>query len=105
MRLIDADAIKERIEKLALHNSYKAGWVEGVLEAIPTEDVVSIIERIINDLGVSCAYDMPGFWIKNQTDYKVIQTKYHKGYMQALDDVMKEIRDRFAEGDTEDAAD
>ena len=53
------------------------------------------VERIIQDLGVGCAYDMPSFWTNHGKDYKVIPTKYHQGYMQALEDVEKEIRKRF----------
>ena len=49
----------------------------------------------MQDLGVGNAYDMPSFWFNNKKDYKVIPTKYHKGYMQALEDVEKEIRKRF----------
>lgn len=52
------------------------------------------VERIIFDLGLGCAYDMPSFWAKGN-QYKVIQTRYHKGYMQALSDVEKEIRNKF----------
>lgn len=56
------------------------------------------VDRIFNDLGLENAYDMPGFWCrdkKGNEDYKVIPTQYHKGYMQALGDVEKEIRKRF----------
>lgn len=52
------------------------------------------VNRILQDLGIGCAYDMPSFWTKGNK-YKVIPTKYHKGYMQALSDVEKEIRDKF----------
>lgn len=52
------------------------------------------VNRVMQDLGIGCAYDMPSFWTK-ENDYKVIETKYHRGYMQALDDVEKEIRERF----------
>lgn len=52
-------------------------------------------ERVMQDLGLGCAYDMPSFWCNNGKDYKVIPTKYHNGYMQALADVEKEIRLRF----------
>lgn len=52
------------------------------------------VERIIGDLGLSNAYDMPSFWTK-RGEYKVINTKYHQGYMQALEDVEKEVRLRF----------
>jgi hypothetical protein len=38
---------------------------------------------------------MPSFWYNNQKDYKVIPTKYHQGYMKALEDVEKEVRKRF----------
>lgn len=53
------------------------------------------VERVIFDLGLSNAYDMPSFWYNNRKDYKVIETKYNKGYMQALNDVEKEVRMRF----------
>ena len=53
------------------------------------------VTSIMQDLGLGCAYDMPSFWTNNRKDYKVIPTKYHKGYMQALRDVEKEIRMRF----------
>ena len=52
-------------------------------------------ERIMQDLGLSCAYDMPSFWSSDRKRYTVIPTKYHKGYMKALEDVEKEIRLRF----------
>lgn len=41
---------------------------------------------------IGCAYDMPSFGYNNQKDYKVIPTKYHQGYMKALEDVEKERR-------------
>ena len=53
------------------------------------------VERVMQDLGIGCAYDMPSFWYNNGKDYAVIETKYHKGYMQALKDVEEEIRLRF----------
>lgn len=53
------------------------------------------VERIMQDLGIGCAYDMPSFWKNGRKDYVVIPTKYHKGYMQALTDVEKEVRLRF----------
>ena len=66
-----------------------------------SEEKVEIFERfntvtrVMQDLGVGCAYDMPGFWCNNGKDYKVILTKYHQGYMLALEDVEKEVRKRF----------
>ena len=57
-------------------------------------DRFNTVTRIMRDLGLSCAYDMPSFWCNNGS-YKVIQTKYHQGYMQALADVEKEVRMRF----------
>lgn len=51
------------------------------------------IDRVLSDLGIHNAYDMPSFWCGR--DYKVIPTKWHKGYMQALEDVEKEVRKRF----------
>ena len=52
-------------------------------------------ERIMQELGLSNAYDMPRFWCNKGKDYKVIPTKYHQGYMQALEDVENEFRKRF----------
>lgn len=59
------------------------------------------VTRIIQDLGLSNAYNMPSFWCRNG-EYKVIPTKYHKGYMQALDDVEKEIRMQFGFSERDD---
>lgn len=58
-------------------------------------EIFNTVNRIMMDVGLSCAYDMPSFWCNHGKDYKVIQTKYHKGYMQALDDVEREVRKRF----------
>ena len=55
----------------------------------------NVAERVMQDLGLRCAYDMPSFWYNKGKDYAVIETKYHKGYMQALKDVEKEVRLRF----------
>lgn len=60
------------------------------------------VERVLRDVGISCAYDMPRFWSNNREKYHVIATKYHKGYMQALDDIEKEIRRRFGFAERED---
>ena len=53
------------------------------------------VTRILQDLGVGCAYDMPSFWCNDGKDYKVIPTKYHQGYMKALEDVEKYVREWF----------
>lgn len=53
------------------------------------------VNRVMSDLGLANAYDMPSFWSNNGSSYTVIPTKYHKGYMQALEDVEREIRMRF----------
>lgn len=55
----------------------------------------NIVTRVMQDLGLSNAYDMPSFWCNKGKDYKVIPTKYHQGYMQALADVEREVRTRF----------
>ena len=41
-------------------------------------------------------------WMNDRKDYKIIQTKYHKGYMQALANVEKEIRLRFGFAERDD---
>ena len=53
------------------------------------------VDRVLADLGLQNAYDMPSFWYNNGKNYKVIDTKWHKGYMKALADVEKEIRSQF----------
>lgn len=53
---------------------------------------VEKFDRIIRELGVNCAYDMPSFWCNQGKDYKVIPTQYHKGYMQALADVEERMK-------------
>ena len=50
------------------------------------------ISRAYYELGLSCAYDMPSFWYNEKKDYKVIPTKYHKGYQQALEDSEQRIK-------------
>lgn len=53
------------------------------------------VDRVMSGLGLANAYDMPSFWSDKGRKYTVIPTKYHKGYMQALEDVEREIRLRF----------
>ena len=53
------------------------------------------VTRVMQDLGIANAYDMPSFWRNNRKDYKVIPTKYHQGYMKALEDIENEVRKRF----------
>lgn len=69
--------------------------MDGMKELISRQDAINAMEKInlvFNDLGLSCAYDMPSFWCHDGKDYKVIQTKYHKGYQQALSDAEKRIK-------------
>jgi len=79
---------------------YNKGFDEGVEEGIkatvePCEDAVSReeVDRILRDLGLHCAYDMPSFWANNGKDYKVIPTKWHKGYQQAVADLDKRLKE------------
>ncbi|MGX8702871.1 MAG: hypothetical protein ACSW8H_00295 [bacterium] len=64
-------------------------------------DRFNAVERVISDIGLHCAYDMPSFWCNKGKDYAVIETKYHKGYMQALKDVEREVRKRFGFAESE----
>ncbi len=67
----------------------------GALDCVERQDAINAMEkinRVFNDLGLSCAYDMPSFWCHGGKDYKVIPTKYHKGYQQALSDAEKRIK-------------
>ena len=63
------------------------------------------VTRILQDLGVGCAYDMPSFWCNGRKDYKVIPTKYHQGYMKALEDVEKDVREWFGFSERENVID
>ena len=62
----------------------------------------NVVDRVLADLGLHNAYDMPSFWCNNGKDYKVIDTKWHKGYMKALADVEKEIRSQFGFAERDD---
>lgn len=55
------------------------------------------VDRDLHDLGLSSAYDMPSFWCNNGKDYKVIPTKYHKGYQQAVADFEEIINKHMKE--------
>lgn len=56
-------------------------------------DADALLEKLCM-LGVSNAYDRPSFWYgKDKKDYKVIPTKYHNGYDNALADVEKAIQE------------
>lgn len=57
-------------------------------------EAFNAITRLIWDLGLANAYDMPSFWTRSK-DYIVIPTQYHKGYIQALNDVESAIRKQF----------
>lgn len=64
-------------------------------DLINREDAIKAAEKVayvFRDLGLSCAYDMPSFWYNNGKDYKVIPTRYHKGYQQALEDAERRIK-------------
>lgn len=93
-KMISAEAMKKEIyEEKDFENVY--AQIEPLLEEkAEVFEKFNAINRVLQDLGVGCAYDMPSFWTKNK-DYKVIKTKYHQGYMQALEDVEKEVRKRF----------
>ena len=67
-------------------------------------DRFDTVDSVMSDLRLNCAYDMPSFWCNNGKDYTVIETKYHKGYMQALKDVEKEVRLRFGFAERDDIA-
>lgn len=53
------------------------------------------ISRALCDLGIHNAYNRPSFWCNGGKDYKVIETKYHAGYDQALKDVESALRKMF----------
>lgn len=69
--------------------------IKALEEQSEMPEVFNAVIGILQKLSISNAYHMPGFWYNNSKDYKVIPTKYHKGYMQALKDVEREIRLQF----------
>ena len=85
---------KERYEEEDYDNAY--AQVESLSEEkAEIFERFNTVSRVMFDLGLSNAYDMPSFWSNKRKDYTVIPTKYHKGYMQALEDVEREVRKRF----------
>lgn len=103
------DELMKRDKALRNINWYDKPFAEGeckgiddaleIINALPSvqperkeEKWVEKFDRIIRELGVNCAYDMPSFWCNQGKNYKVIPTKYHKGYMQALADVEKRMK-------------
>lgn len=85
---------KDRYEDKDFENAY--AQIEPLSEEkAEVFERYNVVHRVMSDLGLSCAYDMPSFWCNKGKDYKVVQTKYHKGYMQALEDVEREIRKQF----------
>lgn len=64
-------------------------------DLVSKQDAINAMKKIdivFRELGMDCAYDMPRFWYNEKKDYKVIPTKYHKGYMQALKDAEYKIK-------------
>ncbi len=85
---------KETYEDKDFENAY--AQIEPLSEKkVEIFERFNTVDRVMQDLGIGCANDMPSFWKNNGKDYTVIPTKFHKGYMQALEDVEKEIRLRF----------
>ena len=73
----------------------EADCVRAVIEALeqePCNDCVSReeIKQVVRGLATECAFDRPSFDTKE--GYKVIPTKYHKGYEQALIDIEEKIK-------------
>ncbi len=85
---------KEKYENKDFENAY--AQIEPLSEEkAEVFEKYDTVERVLGNLGLSCSYDMPSFWSNKRKEYTVIQTKYHKGYTQALEDVEQEIRKRF----------
>ena len=68
------------------------------------DELYERIDRMIRDLSLSCAYDMPSFWAKDKKgkkEYVVIPDKFHKGYQKAIEDVWEGINEIFQKGGRE----
>jgi hypothetical protein len=63
------------------------------LEQEPCDDCVSReqFDKCLYELRMNNAYDMPSFWCHDNKDYKVIPTKYNKGYERAIMDIEEKI--------------
>jgi len=86
----DPDEIQAITKGMALYAEH--------IKSLPVIEVPTphgdLIDEVIRELGLNCCYEMPSFWTNNRKDYKVIATKYHKGYLQALEDVKKAVKQR-----------
>lgn len=69
-----------------LETAYETGRKQGEAET------VKAVLEIINRCGLNNAYDRPSFWYNKGKDYKVIDTKYHRGYDQALADIEEAVK-------------
>ena len=65
------------------------------------KQAIEKINRILRELSVRNAFDMPSFWTNNMSKYVVINDKYHKGYQQALEDAESRIKEIFEEAENE----
>ncbi|MBQ7247117.1 MAG: hypothetical protein IJS22_03385 [Lachnospiraceae bacterium] len=92
---------RDRYEEEDFENAY-AQIVPLSEEKAEIFEKFNAVGRIMGNLGLANAYDMPSFWYNNAKDYKVIPTKYHQGYQQALLDVEKEVRKRFGFAEKDD---
>jgi len=83
------EEFKEWLERVKWHIK-KADELSRAQE--PCNDCVSReeIKQVVKGLATECAFDRPSFDTKE--GYKVIPTKYHKGYEQALIDIEEKIK-------------
>ena len=96
---------KENGDKVRSQNDYENAYAQ--IEPLSEQkaevfDRFNTVNRVMQDIGIKNAYDMPSFWCNKGKEYKVIPTKYHKGYMQALEDIEREVRLRFGFAERDD---
>ena len=77
--------------------SYEDGYAQA------TKDYNAYIEDgydnhfVLRDLNLKAMFDMPGFWNRDRSDYKVICTRFYRGYQDALADIEYQLQLQEAE--------
>lgn len=70
-----------------------AGYIFAGTPLTESDDCVSRgqLDKCLYELRMDNIYDMPSFWCHDNKDYRVIPTKYYKGYEQAIMDIEEKI--------------
>jgi hypothetical protein len=69
-----------------MKTSYEEGYARGKRDVYEERLCCpeKSIDRIVRELQLDAAYRLPSFYCYNQQTYRVIITRYHRGYIDAL---------------------